>query len=96
MGARAASAALERWRAALRPLLELARREGEALIDPPRLLTGGEVQELLGIPPGPEVGRALAAVREAQVDGRVGTREEAVALLEELKGPEGPTRTFTD
>jgi tRNA nucleotidyltransferase/poly(A) polymerase len=81
VGARAAGAALGRWRAALRPLLELARREGEALIDPPRLLTGGEVQKLLGIPPGPEVGRALAAVREAQVDGRVRTREEAVALL---------------
>ena len=83
LGARATgSAALERWRSLLPGLLDLARREGEALFDPPRLLTGGEVQELLGVPPGPEVGKALAAVRQAQVDGRVRTREEAVALLD--------------
>jgi tRNA nucleotidyltransferase/poly(A) polymerase len=82
LGARAAGrAALERWRSLLHPLLDLAREEGEALFDPPRLLTGGEVQELLGVPPGPEVGKALAAVRQAQVDGKVRTREEAVGLL---------------
>jgi poly(A) polymerase len=86
IGARATgNAALERWRALLRLLVDLARREGEALFDPPRLLTGGEVQDLLGIPPGPEVGRALAAVRQAQVDGRVRTREEAVALLKDAE-----------
>lgn len=71
----------DRWRAALRPLVDLARREGEILFDPPRLLTGQEVQELLGIPAGPKVGEALSAVRQAQVDGTVRTREEAVALL---------------
>ncbi len=79
LGARTADAA--RWRAAVRPLVDLARREGALLLDPPRLITGEEVQRLLGIAPGPEVGRALAAVRQAQVDGRVRTREEAVALL---------------
>jgi tRNA nucleotidyltransferase/poly(A) polymerase len=82
LGARTTGrAALERWRSLLPALLDLARREGETLFDPPRLLTGGEVQELLGVPPGPEVGKALAAVRQAQVDGRVRTREEAVELL---------------
>ena len=79
LGARTADAA--RWRAAVRPLVDLARREGASLVDPPRLITGEEVQRLLGIAPGPEVGRALAAVRQAQVDGRVRTREEAAALL---------------
>ncbi|HEV2844721.1 MAG TPA: hypothetical protein VG477_07735, partial [Thermoanaerobaculia bacterium] len=75
------SADLDRWRSDLRPLVDLARREGEILFDPPRLLTGGEVQELLGIPAGPKVGEALSAVRQAQVDGTVRTREEALALL---------------
>jgi poly(A) polymerase len=79
LGARAEDVA--RWRAALRPLVELARREGAAILDPPRLLSGEEVQELLGIPPGPEVGKALAAVREAQVEGRVRTRAAAVELV---------------
>jgi tRNA nucleotidyltransferase/poly(A) polymerase len=91
VGARATGrAALVHWRSALPGLLDLARREGEALFDPPRLLSGSEVQELLGIPSGPEVGKALAAVRQAQVDGRVRTREEAVELLE------GRTGTSTD
>jgi tRNA nucleotidyltransferase/poly(A) polymerase len=88
LGARSPGrAALERWRSLLPGLLDLVHREGEALFDPPRLLSGGEVQELLGVPPGPEVGKALAAVRQAQVDGRVRTREEAVELLH------GQTRT---
>ncbi len=82
LGARATgTAALEPWRATLRPLVDLARNEGKALFDPPRLLTGAEVQELLGVPPGPDVGRALTAVRQAQVDGKIRTREEAVDLL---------------
>jgi tRNA nucleotidyltransferase/poly(A) polymerase len=69
------------WRPALAPLVDLARREGAALIDPPRLVGGAEVQQILGIPPGREVGRALDAVLAAQVDGKVRTKEEAVALL---------------
>jgi tRNA nucleotidyltransferase/poly(A) polymerase len=86
LGMRGDDRALDRWRALLPPLLDLARREGASLFDPPRLVTGGEVQELLEIPPGPEVGKALAAVRQAQVDGAVRTREEAVALLERRQG----------
>ncbi|HEX4965012.1 MAG TPA: hypothetical protein VF173_29660 [Thermoanaerobaculia bacterium] len=79
LGARTAD--LPSWRARLLPLVDLARREGAALIDPPRLVTGEEVQTLLGIAPGPEVGRVLAAVRQAQIDGRVRTREEAVGVV---------------
>jgi tRNA nucleotidyltransferase/poly(A) polymerase len=82
LGARAAARGEEAaWRAALRPLAHLAANEGQALFDPPRLLSGAEVQELLGIPPGPEVGRALAALRAAQVDGTVATREAALAFV---------------
>lgn len=72
---------LQLWRDDLGPLVDLARREGAHLFDPPRLLTGEEVQALLGVPPGPEVGKALAAVRQAQVEGKVRTREEAERLL---------------
>jgi tRNA nucleotidyltransferase/poly(A) polymerase len=72
------------WRPALAPLVDLARREGAVLLDPPRLLGGAEVQQILGIPPGPGVGRALDAVLAAQVDGKVRTKEEAVALVRNL------------
>jgi poly(A) polymerase len=81
LGARAGPGAIERWRTALRPLVDLVRREGPALFDPPRLLTGEEVQALLGLPPGPGIGKALATLRQAQVDGTVRTKEEALALL---------------
>jgi tRNA nucleotidyltransferase/poly(A) polymerase len=72
---------LEHWQAVLPRLADLARREGEILFDPPRLVTGADVQELLGIPPGKEIGRVLDAVRAAQVEGRVRTREEAVEVV---------------
>ena len=36
----------------------------------------------VGIGPGPEVGRLLADLREAQALGQVGTREEALAFLD--------------
>jgi tRNA nucleotidyltransferase/poly(A) polymerase len=75
---------LERWREAVRKLADLAMKEGETLFDPPRLVTGADVQELLGIPPGRDVGRVLDAVREAQVEGRVKTRDEAVALVKTI------------
>jgi tRNA nucleotidyltransferase/poly(A) polymerase len=75
-----------RWRHILPHLGELAWREGENLFDPPRLLDGAEVQALLGVSPGPDVGRALQAVRDAQVDGKIRTKEEAIALLSEQKG----------
>jgi hypothetical protein len=38
----------------------------------------------LALSPGPEVGRLLEAVREAQATGEVTSREEALALAERL------------
>jgi hypothetical protein len=73
------------WRRALGPLVQLALDPGEQILDPPRLLSGAEVQTLLGIPPGPEVGQALAALRAAQVDGTVRTRDQALKLVERLR-----------
>ncbi|WP_041436133.1 HD domain-containing protein [Thermus oshimai] len=45
------------------------------------LLSGEEVMALLGLKPGPEVGRALEALLEAQALGEVETRAEAEAFL---------------
>jgi hypothetical protein len=82
-GAAAASgaAALDRWRLAAGPLCELALHEGPALIAPPRLIGGDDVQRLLGIAAGPEVGSALAALTAAQVDGAVRSRDDAERFL---------------
>ncbi len=89
LGARMAAReeGLDRWRAVLPRLADLARSEGGILFDPPRLVTGADVQTLLGIPPGKEIGRVLDAVRAAQVEGRVRTREEAVEVVKKALTP---------
>jgi tRNA nucleotidyltransferase (CCA-adding enzyme) len=48
------------------------------LFDPAPLLDGDEIRALAGLEPGPELGRRVAALRAAQVEGKVRTRTEAV------------------
>jgi putative nucleotidyltransferase with HDIG domain len=56
----------------------------EETVAPPPLITGHDLMAELGLDAGPEVGRLLEAVREAQAAGEVGTRGEALALAERL------------
>ncbi|MEM7479859.1 MAG: hypothetical protein AAF481_01685 [Acidobacteriota bacterium] len=79
IGARAA--ARDEWRERVKGLLQLVAQDGDTLIDPPTLLDGIEVQELLGVSPGPAVGEAMRLIRQAQVDGEIRTAEEAKGLL---------------
>ncbi len=50
----------------------------------PPLLRGRDLVEL-GVPPGPEVGRLLREVAEAEARGEVATRNEALALVRRLR-----------
>lgn len=61
-------------------------REREALVKPPRLVTGHDLMRDLGIAPGPDLGRILDALTEAQAAGEVTTRGEALALAAALAG----------
>jgi tRNA nucleotidyltransferase/poly(A) polymerase len=80
----------EVWLAGERqPLADLQTAEGSVLADPPRLLSGLEAQQILGLAPSAALGEALRRLRAAQVDGLVRTPEEARAWLESL-GTEGP------
>ncbi|MGD2114669.1 MAG: hypothetical protein PVG07_06445 [Acidobacteriota bacterium] len=72
------------WTEAVRAVIRLDRREGETLRDPPRLLDGREIGEILGIEPGPRIGQAVEALRRAQVEGRVRTEEDARRLVRTL------------
>lgn len=47
----------------------------------PRLLTGHDLQRIFGLSPGPFIGKTLDALEQAQVEGEVGTRDEAVSWL---------------
>jgi poly(A) polymerase len=68
----------------VRELMAGHAEEGRAMAAPP-LLDGREVMTALGLGPGPELGRLLALLREAQAVGAVSTREAAVAYLRRLR-----------
>ncbi|MDX1686840.1 MAG: HDIG domain-containing protein [Candidatus Promineifilaceae bacterium] len=61
----------------------------EETVAPPPLLDGNELMDALDMRPGPEVGRLLRLIEEAQAAGEVGTKEEALALAREAHGREG-------
>ncbi|HOT93001.1 MAG TPA: HD domain-containing protein [Anaerolineae bacterium] len=72
-----------RWRMLLRSahmLLDAYFEQPTQVVAPPPLLNGYDVIAL-GIPQGPQVGRILETLREAQAAGEVTTREAAVALV---------------
>lgn len=54
-----------------------------AALDPPPLVTGADLITL-GLAPGPEFHSWLEQVRDAQLEGRVASREEGLALLQSL------------
>jgi tRNA nucleotidyltransferase/poly(A) polymerase len=63
-----------------RPDLVTAVEESRALEPPEPLVRGDE----LGLPPGPEIGRILAAIDEERAAGTISTREEALELARTL------------
>lgn len=62
-------------------LLQAWFEERTVVVAPPALLTGEEIMDLRNLRPGPDVGRIVEALREAQAAGDVTTREEAEAFV---------------
>jgi poly(A) polymerase len=60
-------------------LLEFSAEE----ISPPPLVRGGDVMAL-GVAPGPRIRQLLHAVEEAQLDGSLKTRDEALEFLRQI------------
>jgi len=58
----------------------------EEQLKPPPLLTGRDLIAA-GYTPGPQFSKMLAAVEDAQLEGRIHSREEALKLVKELFGP---------
>jgi poly(A) polymerase len=69
------------WRRLVERLITLARQRATEIFAPAPLLDGNEIGRLLGIHPGPELGRAVERLRRAQIEGRVLGRAEAAAWL---------------
>ncbi len=80
--------------AALAALAEAAWRFLKDRLEPqerqPRLLTGHDLRDIFHLSPGPRFRHLLTAVEEAQWEGRVRTREEAVALVTSLLQSDRP------
>jgi putative nucleotidyltransferase with HDIG domain len=60
------------------------RYEDSEIVRPSRLLSGEEIMAALQIAPGPEVGRLLAALEEAQASGDIAGRDAAVEFVRRL------------
>jgi putative nucleotidyltransferase with HDIG domain len=73
----------EGWRQSVAYIAYLLsrRHEDESVVRPERLIRGDDVMRELGIAAGPNVGRILAAVEEAQAAGEVSTREDALEYV---------------
>jgi putative nucleotidyltransferase with HDIG domain len=50
------------------------------VVAPPPLVNGNDIMRALGLPPGKQIGVILEAIREAQANGEVATREEALIV----------------
>ncbi len=61
----------------------LLREWGPEVLNPPPLITGHDLQQR-GLEPGPPFKKLLDAVREAQLEGTITMREQAMALVERL------------
>jgi poly(A) polymerase len=75
------------------PHLELAREVLSEALDwrdagggPAPLVRGDDLQRELGMPAGPDLGRLLERLREAQFAGEVTSREEALELAKRTAG----------
>jgi tRNA nucleotidyltransferase/poly(A) polymerase len=77
-------ASLTPWRERLvvvRALLEARFERSKELLEPPLLLRGDELIAELNLKPGPAVGAMLSALAEAQVQGSVQTRVQALDFV---------------
>lgn len=75
-----------RWQvrlATVRRLFEAYFDQGGQEVSPAILIRGDELMRELDLEPGPQVGRLLDGLRQAQADGLVSTRSEALAFVKQ-------------
>ncbi len=74
----------------IRLLLQAYFEQTEELVSPPSLVNGHDLIAELSLTPGPQIGRLLELIREAQAVGRVRNREQALKLARSRVGEIGP------
>jgi len=73
----------------VRTFLEAWWERHEENISPPTLINGNELMKHLRIQPGPQIGRILEAIREAQADGQVSNLDQALDLARSIQEEQG-------
>jgi poly(A) polymerase len=71
-----------------RRLLQVHREELQPVESAPRLVTGDDLIQELGLTPGPVFREILEAIEEARVEGEVSDRESALAYIRRRWGPQ--------
>lgn len=74
----------ERWEKqveTVRTLLDAWWENPQKQVYPPALISGHDLINNLGLHPGPQIGKFLEAVREAQAEGEVTSREDALQFV---------------
>jgi tRNA nucleotidyltransferase (CCA-adding enzyme) len=66
------------------PWLERWLNPEDAIAYPVALITGDDLRKDLAIPPSPKFGELLETVKIAQVEGKIKSREEAIALIKSI------------
>lgn len=68
----------------VRSLLDAWWERPEQAVSPPKLVNGNDLIRIFGLEPGPQIGRLLEEIREAQAIGQVNNREQALEVARKL------------
>ncbi|WP_103667719.1 CCA tRNA nucleotidyltransferase [Pseudanabaena sp. BC1403] len=74
---------------AIAPWLERWLNPQDAIAYPVALITGDDLRKELGIAPSPKIGELLEIVKIAQVEGKISSKQEAIAFVEALHSSAG-------
>ncbi len=77
-------------------LLESLWMKPTESVQPAMLVDGNDLMAELGLPPGPVIGRLLERLREAQAEGRLATRSEALAFCRVFLAEDGQNLGIAD
>lgn len=69
---------------AITPWLERWLNPADAIAYPIALITGDDLRKDLGIAPSPKIGELLESVKIAQVEGKISSREDAIAFVKAI------------
>jgi hypothetical protein len=68
------------------PLLEAFFQRYQKVVAPTPLLTGNDLQQELGLEPGPKIGQIIGQLAEEQAAGEIRSKEEALRFARQMIG----------